>query len=153
MKVGIKKKQFTFYLFLVFLIVLSFIGYTIIQKKKDEFKTINNPQKAKSVALSLKEQVGKLYVLPPEDPVVATVTDTRVLPENDFYKKAEDGDKILIFSIAQKIFLYRPSINKVVDVGSLEAPKEIPVQNSIETSQRNSTSSPKIIFNPVKKNE
>ncbi len=90
--------------------------------KKNEFKTTHNPEKAKEVALTLKDEVGNLYVLPPEDPVVATVTDDSTLPKNSFYDQAENGDKILVFEKAGKLLLYRPSVKKIVDVALLDQP-------------------------------
>lgn len=147
------RRRISYTVFLVILAGIGLVVYLVINEKKNEFKTSNNPQKAKEIALSLKEQVGKIYVLPSEDPVVATVTDTKALPENDFYKKAENGDKILIFEASKKIILYRPSANKVVDVGSLETPPPPPAQEVAGMTNPDATSSsqfittPKILFN------
>lgn len=157
------RKYITLSIFALFLIGIAITIINRINAKNNEFKTANNPQKARELSLSLKEEVGKVYVLPNEDPIIATVTDTNVLPNDPFYSQARNGDKILLFQISQKAILYRPSIKKVVEVGTLPAPKEIPVdqvagaatQNQdavINSSSSAQPQQPKIIFNPVNKN-
>lgn len=146
------KKVFGSLAILIFAIcTITFV--VIYDKKKNEFKTINNPQKAQEVAISFKEKVGKIYVLPDENPTIATVTDINVLPNDAFYDQAKDGDKILIFANAKKIVLYRPSINKVVDVGTVE-PAAIPKQDIAgtkttinATASSQTQSQPKVILN------
>src|SRR3989339_1791620 len=81
------------------------------QLKKD-------PQElAKEEPRILSEKVSKLVVLPAdEEPVVATVTDKEKLKDQPVFARAENGDKILIYSKAQKAYIYRPSTNLLVDV-------------------------------------
>ncbi|KKU33039.1 hypothetical protein A3K29_05125 [Candidatus Collierbacteria bacterium RIFOXYB2_FULL_46_14] len=65
----------------------------------------------------LTEKLAKLVVLPAdEEPVVATVTDKEKLKDQPVFARAENGDKILIYSKAQKAYIYRPSTNLLVDV-------------------------------------
>ena len=63
-------------------------------------------------------QVGAHIILPPETPSLATVKDPTQVKEV-FLKQAKVGDKVLIFSKAGKIMLFRPSINRIIDVGSI----------------------------------
>jgi len=66
------------------------------------------------------EKIGAVVVLPEgEEPTLATVSDKEKLKEQSFFASAENGDKVLIFSQAQKIILFRPSIDKIVEVASL----------------------------------
>jgi hypothetical protein len=66
----------------------------------------------------LVETVGKLLVLPTgEQPTVATVTDPGKLASQPFFANAKTGDKVLIYSTAKKAVLFRPSENKIVEVG------------------------------------
>lgn len=154
MNISVKKPDLhqSLYIGIALLVVLIGIVGFVQFRKKDEFKTENNPQKAREVAESLLETVGRIYVLPKEVPTVATVTDVKDLPDQNFYKQAENGDKILIFANAQKIILYRPGINKVVDVAEVEEVKPTP-QKQVAGEQIDSTSSadiqtvPKVIFN------
>lgn len=63
-------------------------------------------------------KVGLLMTLPSDEtPSLATVTDAEALKkENQFYKEAQNGDKILIYVKSAKAILYRPSINKIISV-------------------------------------
>ncbi|HAI22804.1 TPA: hypothetical protein DCP77_01060 [Candidatus Collierbacteria bacterium] len=85
---------------------------TEIQVLKEDPNKIAKEETAKVVAL-----VGKLVILPEgEEPVMATVTDKEKLKDQPVFAKAENGDKILIYSIAQKAYIYNPTKNVIVDV-------------------------------------
>ncbi|MFZ3069492.1 MAG: LytR C-terminal domain-containing protein [Microgenomates group bacterium] len=85
---------------------------TEIQVLKEDPNKIAKEETAKVVAL-----VGKLVILPEgEEPVMATVTDKEKLKDQPVFAKAENGDKILIYSIAQKAYIYNPTRNVIVDV-------------------------------------
>lgn len=66
------------------------------------------------------KDVGKLVVLPEgEEPSVATVSDLSKLQGQPFFAKAANGDKVLVYNKAQRAILYRPSINKIVEMAPL----------------------------------
>lgn len=78
---------------------------------------------------NITDNVKKLIDLPlNETPSVATVTDREKLKSQDFFKKSENGDKILIFNESKKAVLYRPSVNKIIEYASLidSAPSSSP---------------------------
>lgn len=77
-----------------------------------------NPEDlAKQETKNLVAKVGLLVILPTgEDPVVATVTDKDKLKDQPVFAKAENGDKILIYSLVQKAYIYNPTKNIIVDV-------------------------------------
>lgn len=63
------------------------------------------------------ERVNKLIDLPQDEtPTVATVLDKEKLKDQDFFKKAENGDKLVVYMKAKKAVLYRSSINKIIEV-------------------------------------
>jgi len=64
------------------------------------------------------EAVGKLIILPEgEVPTFATVTDVEKLRQDQpFFNNAENGDKVLVYAQAKKAILYRPRVDKVVEV-------------------------------------
>jgi len=65
-------------------------------------------------------RVGKLMYLPTnETPTYGTVTDVGKLKKQTFFKNAQDGDQVLIYEKAKLTILYRPSANKIVNVGPL----------------------------------
>ena len=65
-------------------------------------------------------QVGKLMLLPiDETPTVATIADKNKLADQPFFTQAENGDSILIYLKAQRAILYRPSINKIIDISPI----------------------------------
>lgn len=78
-------------------------------------------------------QVERLMELPAgETPTLATVADKEKLSEQAFFKNAENGDKILIYTESGRAVLYRPSSGKIVDVTTINiqneaTPSETPV--------------------------
>ena len=68
----------------------------------------------------IKREVGRHILLPPnEQPVLATITDTTKV-SSPFLKRGSNGDKVLIFAQARRVILYRPSLDRIVDVGPIE---------------------------------
>lgn len=66
---------------------------------------------------SLTATIGAMLLLPEdEEPTLATVTDREKLADQPFFQKAENGDKVLIYSASGRAILYRPSAKKIVDV-------------------------------------
>ena len=103
---------------LVIAIVPSVYFYTKYQETKRELQKTPAGQKeetAKIVAL-----VAKLLVLPTgEEPTLASVTDKEKLKDQPFFAKAENGDKVLIYTEAKKAILYRPSQHIIVEVAAV----------------------------------
>jgi len=59
--------------------------------------------------------VGEFVYLPSgETPVIATVNDRKKLNKQLFFKKAEEGDKVIFYTNKKTAVLYRPSINKII---------------------------------------
>lgn len=66
------------------------------------------------------EEVSKLIVLPEgEEPTVATVSEVEKLREQPFFRNAQNGYKVLIYSGAGKAVLYDPVAKKIVEVAPL----------------------------------
>lgn len=74
---------------------------------------------AKEIA-GLIKKIGKVMDLPSNEvPTLATVTNKEKLDNQPFFKKAENGDKMLIYADAGRAILYRPSIEKIIDITSV----------------------------------
>ena len=84
-------------------------------------QTKNNPVlRAKEEYDTLVKKVGTHIDLPQnESPTVATVTDVNKLKGQTFFKNAQNGDKVMIYTQARKAILYRPSTNKIIDEGPI----------------------------------
>lgn len=65
-------------------------------------------------------EVSKLYKLPTkETPTVARVEDKQKLSGQEFFKSAQDGDYILIYTSSKLAVLYRESANQLINVGPI----------------------------------
>lgn len=103
---------------LVVMIVVSL--YLFIQNQRAKSLLTNPTQVAQSEIKKLVNQVGKLIELPKDEtPSMATVTDKKKLANQAFFAKAQNGDKILLYQINHKAILYRPSINKIIEVSTV----------------------------------
>jgi len=117
---------------LVFVLVLAIAGLGLwswtlytdrsnLQQQLTEIK--NNPNAEADRQLeALVSTVGKLTSLPDtEKPTIQTVTDAKLAKQQaDFYQKAENGDKALLYVNSRQAFLYRPSTNKVITVSTIQ---------------------------------
>lgn len=74
---------------------------------------------------SLVKKVGAMIELPNgEEPTLATVTNKERLDDQPFFRRAENGDKILIYQASGRAILYRPSAKKIIDVTTVNIEKE-----------------------------
>ena len=101
---------------LVLILILTFVFYLykvgFIGQSKEEalLKETNN----------LVSKVSKLMILPEnETPTIATITDPDRLIDQKFFANSKKGDKVLVFPVSQKAILYRPDINKIVEVAPI----------------------------------
>jgi hypothetical protein len=107
---------------LIITLVAAGYSYMLYQKTQADIQIFrDDPQAAaRAEASRLKEEVSELMALPEkEEPTVATITDDNKLKDQPFFSKAEKGDKVLVYSEARKAILYRPSVQKVIDVATI----------------------------------
>lgn len=85
----------------------------------------NDPLKAaKAETAEIISLVGKIMVLPnDESPKIATLTeeDLGKIKNQSFFINAKIGDKVLVYTTANKVILYNPSSNKIVEVANLNS--------------------------------
>ncbi len=86
---------------------------------------LQNPQALTNIETNkIKNKVALLMVLPSEEPTLATVSNAKKLKDQPFFKNAENGDKVLIYTNSRKAILYRPSINKIIEVAPININNE-----------------------------
>jgi len=135
-----KSNIFSFKFLIVFILFLLALGTTIYfynQNKKAQ-NLLNNPGLATETETNdLIEKIGALMVLPEgEKPTLVSVTDKDKVKDQPFFSKAENGDKVLVYTAAKKAILYRPSSDKIIEVG----PVDIAPETKFKVALYNSTS-------------
>lgn len=92
----------------------------------------NNPSRE---LIEITKQVSKIMLLPESAlPTLATVTEKEKLSSQDFFKNAENGDKVLIYIAEAKAILYRPSLGKIIEVAPIKKSDEEPALTDIGTA-------------------
>ncbi|MBI2592088.1 hypothetical protein HYW36_01285 [Candidatus Saccharibacteria bacterium] len=119
-RLGYNKKTNYALALLILAVVPTLYFYS--QNKNTEKKLNELQQKAQNsdnVSVVV-EQVGRLVLLPTdEQPTLATVSDLSKLQGQPFFASAAKGDKVLVYNKAKKAILYRPSLNKIVEMAPL----------------------------------
>ncbi len=118
---------------LVVIIGVAFMAVNLYQAKKElaEVKEQNSEQVQQEQLSELLDKVAMHMILPEEEsPMIATIEDVEKLKnEEPFYARAENGDKLLIFS--NKAIIYRESLDKIVNVGPVF------LKDQVQTEQMN----------------
>jgi uncharacterized protein YneF (UPF0154 family) len=101
---------------LVIVLLVGFLAAGYINAR-NEVKRLSDPQKAtQDQTQDLVSKVGKLIELPSgEAPTIATVKDVNKLKSQEFFARAKDGDKVLIYPKSDRAVIYRPSTDKVIE--------------------------------------
>lgn len=85
---------------------------------------------------NLIEEVGAIFALPQgEEPTIATVSDVSKLSEQEFFARAQNGDKVLIYSQAKKAILYRPSEGRIIEVAPVNLQDESGLDGNEEAAE------------------
>lgn len=106
-KLNVPLSPYRLVILLVLILVLAGVGLLIARERRTP--DLNNV----NVVMS---DVSRHYSLPTNEmPALATVTDSRKV-QSSFSGKVQNGDKILIYQNNKKAIVYRPSIDRIVDV-------------------------------------
>lgn len=148
---NLPRKKTPFIIIAVIVLVLALLPslyfYTQYQKSQNLLK---NSSAADTQSKELVAAVGKLIELPAnEQPTIATVSDKTKLENQPFFAKAENGDKVLIYSNAKKAILYRPSINKIIEVAPVNlGSNSSPVSTSTSSVVQQPSPTPSVTPQP-----
>lgn len=92
---------------------------TSLEEITKKYNTLLESSSTTDESTQLMEEVGKIIILPDEKPSIITVLDKEALSDQDFFKNAENGDKVLVFTENKKAILYRPSTKVIIEVAPL----------------------------------
>lgn len=105
------------------LLVLALVATVFLYMEYQSLTADPNVANQKKIE-AVVAKVEKLIDLPQgELPTLATVTDTEQIKDQPFFKNAQVGDEVLLYTNAQKAYLYSPSKNVIVEVASLNIGK------------------------------
>lgn len=95
-------------------------GY-LYMNTKNELNRLSDPQAAAAEQTEkITAELGKLIELPEnETPTVATIVDVEKLKDQPFFAKAQNGDRVIIYTQSRKAILYRPSAKKIIEVAPI----------------------------------
>lgn len=118
----------------------SIITAIVLGMKLKALHDATPDQQAASSAAEIKKtvaEVGKNIVLPDnETPTMATVTDPSKLRDQPFFAQAQIGDVVLVYVNFHKAILWRPSIQKIIEVSPINLPGAAPAPTASSTKAR-----------------
>ena len=119
-------KVFVFVGIAVVVLLVAGAGVYFYQQYAKTQNLLKNPTvAAQAEQKKLVEKIGKLIELPVgEEPTIATVSDVNKLKSQQFFAKAKNGYKVLIYAKAKKAILYDPVTNKIIEVGPINIGQE-----------------------------
>lgn len=115
-----RRQSLVLLVILVLVAVGGFFAWKYTEAQKDVDRLSNPQEAAKAANAELTANVGKHAQVPQgETPTVATVSDVSKLKSQAFFAKAENGDKVLIYTQAKRAILYRPSTDKIIEIAPI----------------------------------
>lgn len=103
-------------------VAFLYTKYTETRKEVEKLSTVQGQQElSKTQTHELLGEMRQIIIMPTnEDPVVATITDINQLKDKDFYKDANNGDRVVVFANAKKAYIYSPERKLIVNVGAFQ---------------------------------
>ena len=113
-QLGRKARSVILLMALIIVLLLGACGYLFIRYRTVGISSADN-DKQQQVAVITKELSSRI-TLPGEQAILATILDKRKLNDAQLAIEAQNGDTLLIYPKAKRVFLYRPSTHKLVDI-------------------------------------
>lgn len=122
----VKKSRFFVSLLIIFsLIFLISVGSIFLYLQYEKLISDKDNLNKKQAEYYL-NQLSKVFILPEdEEPSIATIVDKSKLADHPFFEKSINGDKVFIFSKDKQVVLFRPSLGKIVAIGSMAAESSV----------------------------
>jgi hypothetical protein len=110
-------RKYILYIFIFFLVLVG-VGVGFFLKGNSAYKSLSPLNESESKVLI--DKVGELVILPEDEmPTIAVVSSPELLKSRPFFADAKKGDQVLIYTNAKKAILYDPSVNKIVNMATL----------------------------------
>ena len=106
-------------LLLVFCLYLVIHSLFSGEKNAGDQENLTLTEKDINADVTALARVKKLMLVPDEEPAIAIVKDLIPLRDQLFFKNAQVGDFVLMFTKAAKAILYRPSEDRVIEVAPI----------------------------------
>ncbi len=121
------KRWWPIALLVVCVLIIGTLAYGYITTKRQLAGLASNGKTAAQNETSrLVTQIGEHIELPADTPTVATVKDVSKLQAQDFFKNAQNGDKVLVYAKAGRAVLYRPATGKVIEYSRVNLSTQTP---------------------------
>ena len=104
--------------------VLIITGFVIVIQDRNKLKSqvtqLKTPSSSQDETQQLIDYLNQFMELPTgETPTLATVSNVEELKSQNFFKNAQNGDKVLLYAKEGKAMLYRPSSKKLIEVAPI----------------------------------
>ncbi len=101
---------------LVMFLLLAVGSTAILFIKYQDLQQANSKQEREQIVSKIEDVVA----LPDEQPSLSTVVDASKFANPALKARAQNGDKLLIYTKAKQLILYRPSTQKVIDMLAIQ---------------------------------
>jgi hypothetical protein len=144
-----KASKKSFFFKILFLLLLGGLIYS-----QYEIYKLKDPSYQQKVSLAqaqfIIDKVSKLMIVPNENPQIVLVQDVEKLRSiQPFFKDAENGDNVLIYS--DIAIIYSPTKNKIVNVGPVTRDSTTQPQSNTTVDAPTSSTSTKTTVKPTVK--
>ena len=105
---------------LCILILVGLSVYFYQRSRQAELQLSGDTTAAQQATNRVVKKVSKHMLLPTDEkPTLATVSDVTKVKDQPFFTHAKNGDEVLVYTQARKAILYRPSVDRIVEVAPL----------------------------------
>jgi len=116
---------------LLIIVAVGGTGSSIYFYKRYSALKANPNAEAQKESAVLMMALSRLIELPKDEtPSVVTIVDKTKLADQPFFKNAENGDVLFAYVSTKEAILYRPSINKIVQVASINVSADAATQTA-----------------------
>lgn len=138
-KLSGKKFQIGTFVVVGLLIIALILGYNYYQNGHD-LAAVGGKLTSSQIS-GLISEIGDKMLLPKnETPTIATVTDITKLEGQQFFRNAQNGDKVIIYGSTRQAILYRQAIHKIIAVA--------PINEAVNQQQQATQAAPSVSATP-----